>query len=246
LEKVVTSAWVVVTGAGSGIGQAVAIGLFGAGYPVVLVGRTRAKLQATADLISERFGVEATDRVIVVEIDFSHEDSVALLQASLPPEVGVAVLSAGDYQRGLPSDTSAAVFSDQVLGNAMTMFRAIAAVRPYLRAAEHGDLVVVSSTQANRTDKVVAAYSAGQHAIRALVNAVRDEEVDFGVRVTAIFAGRTATPRQERIFSAEGRKWDADSLIDPASIAETVLCAVRLDRRAEISELTVLPMWKAT
>jgi NADP-dependent 3-hydroxy acid dehydrogenase YdfG len=59
-----------------------------------------------------------------------------------------------------------------------------------------------------------------------------------------VYLGRTATPRQERIFASEGRAYEPGRLMQPEDIAAMVAAALRLPRRAEVVSLTMRPSEK--
>jgi NAD(P)-dependent dehydrogenase (short-subunit alcohol dehydrogenase family) len=86
-----------------------------------------------------------------------------------------------------------------------------------------------------------AAYAASKFGLRALADALRAEEAEHGVRVSAVYPGRTATPMQERVHEQEGRAYDAGDWIRPETVAATILNLVDLPRDATISEVTVRP-----
>jgi short-subunit dehydrogenase len=86
-----------------------------------------------------------------------------------------------------------------------------------------------------------AAYAASKHGLKALADALRQEEHGNGVRVTTVYPGRTATPMQEKVHRQEGRPYDPSRWIDPESVATAALTALDLPRDAEITDLTVRP-----
>jgi NADP-dependent 3-hydroxy acid dehydrogenase YdfG len=63
--------------------------------------------------------------------------------------------------------------------------------------------------------------------------------------VLSIYPGRTATPRQARIFEMEGRPYAPDRLLQPEDIATMIVAALKLPRTAEVTNLTIRPMLKA-
>jgi NADP-dependent 3-hydroxy acid dehydrogenase YdfG len=74
---------------------------------------------------------------------------------------------------------------------------------------------------------------------------LRDEVNGDGIRVLTVYPGRTATPRQERIFAMEGRAYTPERLLQPQDIAAMIVASLKLPRTAEVTNLTIRPMQKA-
>lgn len=99
----------------------------------------------------------------------------------------------------------------------------------------------VNSGSGLRANPEWSAYAASKHGLKALADALRAEERAHGVRVTSVYPGRTASPMQAKVHRQEGREYDPAGLMDPGSVAATVLAALDLPRDAEIQDLTVRP-----
>jgi len=124
------------------------------------------------------------------------------------------------------------------------------------RLVERGDDVVVLARDAGRARQIAeelpgvstlvgdlawSAYAASKHGLRALADALRQEEAQHGIRVTSVYPGRTATPMQERVHRQEGQEYDATRFITPEAVATTILTALDLPRDAHLTDLTVRP-----
>jgi NAD(P)-dependent dehydrogenase (short-subunit alcohol dehydrogenase family) len=222
-----------VTGAGSGIGRAVARALLGAGARVCLAGRHAGVLAETA---------QASPRAMLEPADLSCEADIPALAAAVGHRLGrldVLVHCAGVHLRD--EGPGIADLADMHRVNAQAPLALTRAVLPLLAIAE-GEVVFVNST-------ILAAEPAGQshyrdskRALQSGADALRSEVHPAGVRVLSIYAGSTATPMQERIFAEEGRTYPADRLMQPEDVAHCILAAIQLPRTAEITDLTVRPM----
>jgi NADP-dependent 3-hydroxy acid dehydrogenase YdfG len=89
-----------------------------------------------------------------------------------------------------------------------------------------------------------AQYAATQAGLRALATSLRDEVNPAGIRVTTVFPGRTATPRQAMIHDWEGKEYQPERLLQPEDVAAIVVAAVGLPRTAEVTEISIRPMQK--
>ncbi len=221
----------VVTGAGSGIGRAVAVALAHAGMRVILAGRT-------AELLRETAGLCGGGEVVVA--DLATEAGVEAVARVAPAALPVLVHSAGLYLRHSVADTAAPDWGAIHLVNVQAPMRLTAACLPALRAAA-GYVVFINSTAGLRAGAGTGAYAASKHALRAAADALRQEVNADGIRVLSVFPGRTDTPMQEAVLRAEGRTARPGTLLYPEDIASMVVAALLLPPRAEVPELTIRP-----
>jgi NADP-dependent 3-hydroxy acid dehydrogenase YdfG len=91
----------------------------------------------------------------------------------------------------------------------------------------------------------VSLFSATQHALRALADSLRKEVISDGISFLSVFLGRTATPRQARIYQEQGWAYRPDVLVQPDDVASMVVSALALARTAEVTEITIRPSLKS-
>ena len=223
----------VLTGAGSGIGEAIARRLADRGDRLILVARDTDR----AAQLAERFDDAAT-----IAADLRHPDSLAeaIAAADLPNRIDTVVHAAGIVDLGTVADLTVASWTEQLTVNLITPAELTRLLLPGLRAAR-GQIVFVNSGAGLSAHPEWAAYGASKHGLKALADAVRGEEAPYGIRVTTVYPGRTSTPMQERVHEQEGREYDPSAFIDPDSVATTVLTVLDLPRDAVISDVTVRP-----
>lgn len=221
------------TGAGSGIGRAVAQNLSARGDRLVLVARDDAR---AADL-----GAEFPDSVLVVA-DLARPETMAdaVAAAGLPDTIDSVIHVAGIVELGTVADLPLDAWISQLTVNLVAPAELTRLVLPQVRAAR-GQVVFVNSGAGLNAHPEWAAYGASKHGLKALADALRGEEAPHGVRVTTIYPGRTATPMQATVHEQEGRDYDPSAFIDVESVATGILTALDLPRDAVISDLTVRP-----
>ena len=229
-----------VSGAGGGIGRAVARALVAAGAEAWLVGRTEQTLDETARLCGP--GSTRTRRV-----DVTDKGEVVALLGELEREVGrldVFVQAAGTMERGTFAEAPPESFDHLYTTNVRAFYVFVQAALPLLRHAE-GQIVVVNSSVVSGPRPGVGQYAATQHALRALTDTLRQEVNADGVRVLSVFPGRTATPLQERAYAEDDRAYTPELLLQPEDLATMIVSALGLPRSAEVTDIHIRPMLKS-
>jgi NAD(P)-dependent dehydrogenase (short-subunit alcohol dehydrogenase family) len=230
----------VVTGASSGIGEAIATGLAQEGARLLLSGRNA----ETLDLVAER-ARDFSPGVEIFAADLAEDDQVrALASQAVNAFGGVDVLihSIGLFLAGLV-ETGPVEDLDQLYRvNVRSPYVLTQALLPSL-IARQGQIVFINSSTGYHLPKAGwAGYAVSKHGLRALADGLRDEVNKKGVRVISIFPGRTATPMQEEVHRYEGKPYDPERFLRPQDIASVVLNALALPRSAEVTDLHVRPM----
>jgi NAD(P)-dependent dehydrogenase (short-subunit alcohol dehydrogenase family) len=231
-----------VTGAGSGIGRAVAERLGRLGAHVLLVGRSHETLESVAAAIRQRGG-EASPQPGDIT---SPQDRDGLRAAVERGPIGLHVLvhSAGAYSSGRIADVDPIRLEELLAVNTIAPLALTRALLPMLRRAP-GDVVFVNSSVVQRSAGGVAHYAATKHALRGIADALRDEVNAEGIRVLSVYAGRTATPMQERIFDGEQRPYRPERLLQSEDVARILVDAISLPRTAELTDLSIRPTLKS-
>ena len=225
----------VVTGAGRGIGAAIATSLSEAGVEVILAARSREQIERLASEII-RAGRPAT----AIVCDVTDEASVAELarRASEVGPVGVLVNNAGAASSSPVLRTSLDEWNRLLAVNATGAFLCIRAFLPGMLERKWGRVVNVASTAALRGGKYLAAYSAAKHALLGLTRATAAEVAGTGVTVNAVcpgfvdtdmttgtvdrIAAKTGRSREEALAAALASEGQP-RLIQPAEVAAGVI-----------------------
>ena len=225
----------VLTGAGSGIGAALARRLIDRGDRLVVVARDAAR---AADLRAELTG----SVVIVADLadPSSIERGVADASADLPETLDSLVHAAGIVELGTVAELPLAAWTSQVTVNLVSPAELTRLLLPRVRAAR-GQVVFVNSGAGLHAHPEWSAYAASKHGLRALADALRSEEAPHGVRVSSVYPGRTATPMQVRVHEQEGADYDPSRFIDVESVVAAIVVALDASPDAALTDITVRP-----
>ncbi|HEX6151544.1 SDR family oxidoreductase [Nocardioides sp.] len=219
-----------ITGAGSGIGAAIADVLHERGDQLLLLARSE---ERAAELAS-RYDGSST-----LVADLADPASVAALE--VPDALDTLLHVAGVVDLAPVAELSAEDLREQVDVNLVAPVLLTQICLPALRRAR-GLVVFVNSSAGLVASPTWAAYASSKFGLRAVADALRAEEQEHGVRVTTVFPSRTATPMQEKVHEQEGRVYDSTQWLRPETVADTIRHVIDLTPGATIPEVTVRPL----
>ncbi|MDW6059699.1 SDR family oxidoreductase [Streptomyces sp. FXJ1.4098] len=223
-----------ITGAGSGIGEAVTERLAERGEELWLLARDAGRARELA-------GRFPGARTVVGDLADPDKLSWALGHQELPERLDSLLHIAGVVDLGEVGELTPRLWTRQLAVNLVSPAELTRLMLPQLRVAQ-GHVVFVNSGAGLRASAQWGAYAASKHGLKALADALRWEESGNGVRVTTVYPGRTATPMQVKVHQQEGKDYDPERWMTAGSVATTVLTALDLPRDAEITDLSVRPL----
>jgi NAD(P)-dependent dehydrogenase (short-subunit alcohol dehydrogenase family) len=185
-----------VTGAGRGIGRAIAVRLSAEGLRVALVARSEDQLLETAALCASETAVLSGDITSTLSVDTAFTS----VEAQWGP-VSVLVANAGAGAAAPIHLTSDDQWSRMIDVNLTAPFRAVRRAVPHMIQQNQGRIVVVASTAAKHGDPYVSAYTASKHGVLGLVRSAAAELAHAGVTVNAVCPGYVDTPMTQTTIS---------------------------------------------
>jgi NADP-dependent 3-hydroxy acid dehydrogenase YdfG len=225
----------VVTGAGRGIGRAVATTLARAGAAVALAARSAAELESVAQEVRATGG-----RALVVATDVRQEAAVETLARQTLAEWGQVdvLVNAAGLATFAPVTDSKLDDWDQILAvNLRGAVLCCRAVLPAMIARRRGTIINVGSVVTSRTLTGSAAYTASKYGLLGFSRVLAEEMRAHGVRVGVLSAGATDTPLWDVMPGAPAR----ERMLRADQVAEAALLMASLGPNATLEELTLLP-----
>jgi NAD(P)-dependent dehydrogenase (short-subunit alcohol dehydrogenase family) len=214
-----------VTGAGRGIGAAIAEALAAEGAHVVLTARTGAELEVVEERIHAAGG-SAT----IAPMDLTEADSIARLAQAVAerwPALDMLILNAAMLGTLTPvAQIDGKEFNRLLTLNLLAQHALIAAFDPLLRKSAAGRVVALTSSVGARPRAYWGAYGASKAALETLVLAYAEEVKNLApLKVAIVNPGATATAMRARAYPGE----DAATLKAPSAVAEAVVGLLKGD-----------------
>ncbi|BCJ85447.1 SDR family NAD(P)-dependent oxidoreductase [Effusibacillus dendaii] len=182
----------VVTGAGSGIGESIAVRFAQEGAQVVLVGRTQSKLEAVAKKIGEL--------AIPFSADVSNESDVKQLAAFLKERFGefdILVNNAGGSKHGKLLEIPLQEWEEVQASNLRSVFLVSKELAPLMIGKSGRSIINMASISGIQSGAMIAHYSAAKAAVINLTRSFALELSPLGVRVNSVSPGFVETPLTE-------------------------------------------------
>lgn len=233
-----TGCTVLVAGASSGIGAAVAVAAADAGAHVVCFARRAERLAATVAAVTGSGSAEVVvgDATSIDDVTTAVDRAV---HATGRLDSVVNCVGTNVANRSL-SALDDVTFRAVVTANLDPAYAITQAVLPTLRAQRGGLIVHVTSRSAQAADASGVAYQAAKAGVTALAHGTRFEEGANGIRVSVVFPGMVDTDLLDRRPSPPTPAQRALALRD-TDVAHVILSILTLPDRAEVPELSIYP-----
>jgi len=235
----------VITGAGRGIGRAIALTLAELGAHAVLCGRSRPALEQTSAAIQTSGGqnsAKGSGKSTVIECDVTDLDSVEALAERIESafhRIDILVNNAGIGGAEGPLHQLAPGNWDRVLNtNLRGVYYCIRSLAPIMIKARSGHIINISSLAGKNALPNGAAYAASKWGLNGLTYSVAEELRPHNIRVSVICPGSTNTE-----FSPHPGK-NAEKMLQAADVAHVVAMLVTQSPQSFASEILLRPTQK--
>ncbi|MBW8687071.1 3-ketoacyl-ACP reductase [Chitinophaga rhizophila] len=224
----------VITGAGKGLGKAMALALAAEGVHLGLIARTATDLEAVAAAAKEQ---NADIQVAYATADVGDYQQVKAAVASLAgtlKTIDILVNNAGILAYGGILEVPVEQWEKVMQVNVMGTYYMVREVLPYILEQGKGDIINVASTAGLKGAAKMSAYGASKAAVINLTEAIMQEVRKSNVRVTTVNPSTIAT---EMTLSANFTDGNAEKVLQPEDLAFLVVNNLKLPPRAFVKEV---------
>jgi 3-oxoacyl-[acyl-carrier protein] reductase len=229
-----TNKTALVTGAGKGIGKAIAMALAAEGVRLGLLARTEKDVKELAAAI-ESNGGKAAFTTADVSNRQAVEEAVAVLKSKLG-SFDILINNAGTGTFGGFLELDPETWEKQVKVNLFGVYYVTRAVLPDMIEAKAGDIINISSTAGKSGSAGTSAYSASKFGVFGLSESLMQEVRKLNIRVTALAPSTIVTDLAQ---SANLIKGDPERVMHPEDFAEFVIAQLKLHPRLLLKEASI-------
>ena len=219
-----------ITGAGKGIGRAVAIALAKEGVNTALLARSESDLKKVAAEV-EALGVKAS----VVMADVADMAAVNAAVEKAKADLGflnILINNAGIANFGSFLELEPEQWEQMIKVNLLGVYYTTRAVLPDMIAQKTGDILNISSTAGQKGSAATSAYSASKFAVIGLTESLMQEVRKHNIRVTSLTPSTVVT---DLAYQSNLIK-DAERVMHPEDFAELMIAHLKLNRRVFVKE----------
>jgi len=223
-----------ITGAGKGIGKAIAIALAKEGVNVILVSRTQTDIDQLADETSN-LGVKSLALAADVS-DINSINSAVEKALSKFKTIDILINSAGIASFGKFMELEPAAWEKIIQVNLMGTYYTTRAVIPNMIERQTGDIINISSTAGLNGNALTSAYSASKFAVLGLTDSLMQEMRKHNIRVSALTPSTVATDMAIDLNLTDG---NPEKVMQSEDIAELLIAQLKLNRRVFIKNSSI-------
>jgi 3-oxoacyl-[acyl-carrier protein] reductase len=220
-----------VTGAGKGIGRAIAIALAQEGVNVGLLARSENDLNKVAEEL-KAYGVKTS----IATADVSDINAVNVAIEKIKESLGfvdILINNAGIGKFAKFLELEPTDWESVVKTNLFGIYYVTRALLPAMIEKQTGDIVNISSTAGQRGAPLTSAYSASKFGVIGLSESLMQEVRKHNIRVTTLTPSTVATDMAIELKLTDG---NPEKVMQPEDFAELVISQLKLNRRVFVKE----------
>lgn len=223
-----------ITGAGKGIGKAIALALAKEGVNVILVARTKDEIESVA-IKARSLRVKA----LAITADVADINSVNAAVDKALAEFGtidILINNAGIAAFGKFLELEPTDWERIIQVNLMGTYYVTRAVLPNMIERQTGDIINISSTAGLSGNALTSAYSASKFAVLGLTESLMQEVRKHNIRVTALTPSTVATDMAKELKLTDG---NPETVMQAEDMAELIIAQLKLNRRVFIKNSSI-------
>lgn len=223
-----------ITGAGKGIGKAVAIALAKEGVNVILLARTQVDVDEVAKEVNT-LGVKSlaltADVADINSVNTAVERALAEFKT-----IDILINNAGIAAFGKFLELEPAAWERIIQVNLMGTYYVTRAVLPNMIERQTGDIINISSTAGLNGNALTSAYSASKFAVLGLTDSLMQEVRKHNIRVSALIPSTVATDMAKELNLTDG---NPEKVMQAEDMAELIIAQLKLNRRVFIKNSSI-------
>lgn len=223
-----------ITGAGKGIGKAVAIALAKEGVNLILVSRTQNDIDQLASETAQ-LGVKtlalSADVADINSINTAVEKALAEFK-----HIDILINSAGIASFGKFLELEPEAWERIIQVNLMGTYYTTRAIIPNMIERQTGDIINISSTAGLNGNALTSAYSASKFAVLGLTDSLMQEMRKHNIRVTALTPSTVATDMAKDLNLTDG---NPEKVMQSEDMADLIIAQLKLNRRVFIKNSSI-------
>lgn len=224
----------IITGAGKGIGRAIASALAIEGVNLGLISRTEKDLQELKEDL-KKYQVKTS----IAVTDIADIQAVNAAVKSIQNELGsidILINNAGIAKFGKFLDLLPSEWEDQIKVNLFGVYYVTRAVLPEMIEQQTGDIINISSTAGLKGSPMTSAYSASKFGVMGLTDSLMQEVRKHNIRVTALNPSTVVT---DLAIKSNLLNNNEDRVMHPEDFAELIIAHLKLNRRIFVKEASI-------
>ncbi len=224
----------IITGAGKGIGRAIASALAIEGVNLGLISRTEKDLQELKEDL-KKYPVKTS----IAVADIADIQAVNAAVKSIQNELGsidILINNAGIAKFGKFLDLLPSEWEDQIKVNLFGVYYVTRAVLPEMIEHQTGDIINISSTAGLKGSPMTSAYSASKFGVMGLTDSLMQEVRKHNIRVTALNPSTVVT---DLAIKSNLLNNNEDRVMHPEDFAELIIAHLKLNRRIFVKEASI-------
>ena len=223
-----------ITGAGRGIGMAVALALANEGVNIGMIARTEKDLDGLSTrllTLNVKVSSSKADVSSITEVNASFQK----ITAELGP-IDILVNNAGIATFGTFTELEPDQWEQIIKVNLFGAYYAVRAVLPSMIERKTGDIINIASTAAMKPSAITSAYSASKAGLNAMTESLMLEARKYNIRVTCLNPSTIATGMAMDLKLTDG---NPERVMQPEDFAELITMQLKLNRRVFVREASI-------
>ena len=223
-----------ITGAGKGIGKAIALALAKEGVNIILVARTQEEIDSVAAKVRS-----LRVKALAITADVADINSVNAAVEKALAEFGtidILINNAGIATFGKFLELEPTDWERIIQVNLMGTYYVTRAVLPNMIERQTGDIINISSTAGLSGNALTSAYSASKFAVLGLTESLMQEVRKHNIRVTALTPSTVATYMAKELKLTDG---NPETVMQAEDMAELIIAQLKLNRRVFIKNSSI-------